>query len=60
MPTINLEDAEYNYVMAVLGKRPWDEVHALIAKMLQQVRQEQTPYIERPRFPDGKPAEIIR
>lgn len=58
MPTINLEDAEYNYVMAVLGKRPWEEVHLLITKLVQQ--REQTPYIDRPRFPDGKPAENFR
>lgn len=46
MPTMNLEDNEYAYVMAVLGKRPWDEVQGLIAKIVQQ--QQQAP-VPRPR-----------
>lgn len=42
MPTIRLEDPEYNYIMAVLYKRPFEEVHALIAKIMHE-RQQQAP-----------------
>lgn len=33
MPTIDVTKPEYDYLLALLGKRPWEEVHWLIMKI---------------------------
>jgi hypothetical protein len=41
MSTVNLEDQEWNYVLGVLGDRPWRESNTILMKIGSQLRMQQ-------------------
>jgi hypothetical protein len=44
---LQLDDNDLNYVVAILRKRPWDEVNLLLYKIGQQMNQQQQNRDER-------------
>jgi hypothetical protein len=41
MSTVNLEDNEWNYVLGVIGDRPWREANTILLKIGTQLRLQQ-------------------
>jgi hypothetical protein len=41
MSTVSLEDNEWNYVLGVLGDRPWRETNSVLMKIGTQLRMQQ-------------------
>ena len=40
MPSVNLSDADWGQVMAIIGEAPWKIAHPLMMKIGEQLRQQ--------------------
>lgn len=43
MPSVSLDDQEWQQVMAMIAERPWREANPLLMKIGRQLQQEQQP-----------------